>query len=353
MESDKRVMYGELIRWTQKLLESAGFNNDQTDTFAQALVWSDLIGRSTHGIWRLPAYMAQLESGVIKCPCIPTLSSNRQSVAIIDGDRGLGHFIGHKAMSCAIGKARASGLGAVGVHNSNHFGAGAYFVHQAAELNMIGLAVSNSIAKVAAYGGTNPVFGTNPFAFGVPRRNGEHMLLDMSTSAICGSDATEFAESGTPLPKGIAVDNKGNSITDANELANGALLPFGGAKGYGLALMIEILTSVLTGAAFSTHVNSMFRNFGDTGKNGHFFIAIDLGQMINPDKFSDRVEELFMQISRSGLNEGDVLIPGEMRWVQYRENIINGIALAPSTLSALEIVAQRHGLALFEQSPTN
>lgn len=267
----------------------------------------------------------------------------------MDGDQGLGHFVGHEAMSCAISKAERFGIGAVGVHNSNHFGTGAYFVQLAAEQNMIGLAFSNSVAKVAAHGGTRPVFGTNPFAFGVPGRDGKHMLLDMATSMVSGSQVMKCTEAGLPLPEGIAVDAQGKSITDASELDKGTLLPFGGAKGYGLALMVEILSSVLTGAVFSPKVNSMFRNFSDSGMNGHFFLAIDLGQMMNPEIFSDRLELLFSTIRSSGNADGDVLIPGETRWAHYRDNLMRGIPLDPPTLSELEKLAARYRIPALAQ----
>ncbi len=340
-----------MIEWTRKLLEKAGCDNEQGDRFVEALIWSDLVGRSMHGVWRLPAYLARLEAKLIKCPCTPTLRSDRQAVAVMDGDQGLGHFVGYEAMNCAIGKARKFGLGAVGVHNSNHFGTGAYFVQLAAEQNMIGLAFRNSFAKVAAHGGIKPVFGTNPFAFGVPGREGKHMLLDMSTSMVSGSQAMKCAETGLPLPEGIAVDAHGNAVTDARALDKSTLLPFGGAKGYGLALMVEILSSVLTGAMLSTKVNSMFKNFSDSGKNGHFFIAIDLRQMMDPEIFSERLELLFSMIRNSGKADGDVLVPGDTRWARYRDNLMRGIPLDPPTLAELEKLAVRYRIpALSEHS---
>jgi ureidoglycolate dehydrogenase (NAD+) len=344
MESENRILHDELIKWTRKLLKKAGFDNEQADRFAEALIWSDLVGRSNHGVWRLPTYLARLEAKLIKCPCRPTLCPDRQALAVMDGDQGLGHFVGHEAMRCAIGKAETFGIGAVGVHNSNHFGTGAYFVHLAAEQNMIGLAFSNSFAKVAAHGGIRPVFGTNPFAFGAPGRDGKHILLDMSTSMVSGSQMMKFTAAGLPLPEGIAVDEQGSPVTSAHELDKATLLPFGGAKGYGIALMIEILTSVLTGAMFSKNVNSMFKDFSCSGKNGHFFLAIDLGQMINPEVFSERLELLFKMIRGSGNAEGDVLIPGETRWARYQDNLKRGIPLDLSTLSGLEKLSVRYGI---------
>lgn len=336
-------MHHELLEWTRRLLVKAGFDNEQGSRFAEALIWSDLVGRDTHGIWRLPAYLDRLESKLIKCPCSPTLCADRQAVAVMDGDGGLGHYVGHEAMSRAIGKAGKFGIGAVGVHNSNHFGTGAYFVNLAAENNMIGLAFSNSIARVAAYGGNRPVFGTNPFAFGVPGRDGKHMLLDMSTSAFCGSKVMKYAEAGKPLPEGIAVDSQGNNILDARELDKGTLLPFGGAKGYGMTLMIEILSSVLTGAVLSTKVNSMFKKFSGSGKNGHFFLAIDLSQMTSPELFSARLESLFNTVRSSGSTEGDVLVPGDTRWLRQQENKELGIPIDPLTFSKLEKLSLRFG----------
>jgi ureidoglycolate dehydrogenase (NAD+) len=308
------------------------------------LIWSDLVGRSTHGVWRLPVYLARLEAELIKCPCNPSFTQDHQAVAIMDGDQGLGHFVGHEAMRCAIGKAEKFGIGAVGVHNSNHFGIGAYFVNLAADRNMIGLAFSNSTAKVVAHGGIKPVFGTNPIAFGVPSRNGKHMLFDMSTSAVCGSQVQKFAESGLPLPEGIAVDAHGISMTDSHNLDKCSLLPFGGAKGYGIALMIEILSSVLTGAMFSTKVNSMNHNFCAPGKNGHFFMAIDLNQMLNQTTFFEQFDQLSNSIRKSGLNDGDVRIPGDTRWAHRKENLLNGIPIDVSTLSSLDKLALHYGM---------
>ncbi len=342
-------MHDELLVWTIRLLKKAGFDNEQGLRFAEALIWSDLVGRDTHGIWRLPAYLARLEARLIKCPCSPTLCADSQAVAVMDGDQGLGHYVGHEAMSLAIGKAAKFGVGAVGVHNSNHFGTGAYFVNLAAENNMIGLAFSNSVARVAAYGGREPVFGTNPFAFGVPGREGKNMLLDMSTSGLCGSQVMKYAEEGKPLPEGIAVDAQGKSVLDARELDSAALLPFGGARGYGIALMIEILSSVLTGALFSTKVNSMFKNFNDSGENGHFFLAIDLSQMGSPEVFSERLESLFSTVRSSGNAEGDVLVPGDTRWLRKQENTELGIPVDPLTFLGLEKLSVRFGISAPEQ----
>src|SRR5690606_3489575 len=233
-------------------------------------------------------------------PCEPRLRHGGGAVDLLDGDRGIGHYVGHLAMEEAIARARRFGIGAIGVHNSNHFGTGAYYVQQAATAGMIGLAVSNSLAKVAAHGGVKAVFGTNPFAFAAPAGNGRGVMLDMATAAVSGSHVMKCDEAGLALPEGLAVDAAGAPILDPARINEGALLPFGGAKGSGLALMIEILSAVLTGAMCSRDVNSMFTNYKDSGRNGHFFIAIDIARFMDVDMFARRLQALLDGIRASG-----------------------------------------------------
>ena len=342
MSSNKRISHVELKNFVLQLLGKVGALNGQSRVFAEALVWSDLIGRPTHGVWRLPSYLRRIEEKLINCPCRPRLHAGGPAVALLDGDEGLGHYVGHRAMLVAIDRAAEFGIGAVGVYNSNHFGTAAWFVQQAARRNMIGLAFSNSLAKVAAHGGVRAVFGTNPFAFAVPRRHGDSLLLDMATAASSGSQVMKYAEAGMPLPEGIAVDGEGRPIRDPDAVGKGALLAFGGAKGYGLALMVEILSAALTGAMFSTGINSMFTNFSESGKNGHFFLAIDVARFMEPALFLERLESLLETVRGSGRPGESVLIPGEMRWRHYHENLQRGVPLDDATVDALESLAHDH-----------
>ncbi len=342
MASQERVTYSELKRFSLQVLEKVNACNEQGKIFINALLWSDLVGRSTHGIWRLPAYIKRIEKGLMKCPCSPFLLTENQATGVMDGDQGIGHYVGHSAMSCAIEKARSYGIGAVGVRNSNHFGTGAYYAGLAARQNMVGIAVSNSLAKVAPYGGVKAVLGTNPFAFAIPGSKGQGMMFDMATTVMAGSQVMKYAEAGKALPDGIAIDHEGNSIRDPNDVNNGVLLPFGGAKGFGISLMVEILSSVLTGANFSTQVNSMFTDTTHPGQNGHFFLAIDIGRFIPVELFVQRAESLFSTIKNSAVENDGVLIPGEIRWRHYKENSEKGLLLDQATLSALNTLAENY-----------
>jgi len=338
----KRVPLNNLTEFVNNILKSVDADNGQAQIFADALIWSDLIGRPTHGVWRLPAYTKRIDLGLIKCPCEPEYSQENLAVTVMNGDQGIGHYVGHEAMMRSIEMAKKFGIGAVGVNNSNHFGTGAYYVQLAAEQGMIGFAVSNSISKVAPHGGIKAVFGTNPFAFGAPRRNGKSMMLDMATTAIAGAQVMKYAEQGKALPEGIAIDNHGNPILDPNKVDEGALLTFGGAKGYGLSLMIEILSSVLTGAMFSTGVSSMFTNFEQSGGNGHFFIAIDISRFMDFEIYNDRMEELLNLVKDTANEDGNVMIPGETRWEQYEYNMSNGVPLDEATAKALQGLSDKY-----------
>jgi ureidoglycolate dehydrogenase (NAD+) len=220
----------------------------------------------------------------------------------------------------------------VGVRNSNFFGAGAYYVNMAADAGMIGLAMSNSFPKVVAHGGLKPVLGTNPFAFGAPRKDGDHLLFDMATSALAGSTVREHMDKGTPLPEGLAIDQDGNPITDPAKVAAGALLPFGGPKGFGLALMVELLAGVLTGAGIGDGVASMYNDFTRNGGNGHALIALDVSRWMPMEDYFTRFEGLVTLLKASGEN---VLLPGEVRWQHWRDAEAHGIEVDDARWQAL------------------
>ncbi len=322
----EKVPATALGEFAAALMQTKGVDEAQISTVVPNLIWCELAGRSNFGIERLPIHLKRAGLGLIKCPCSPQFEQLSPSVARLDGDSGFGHYASALAMDRAIQLARDTGVGIVGVRNSNFFGAGAYYVKQAADDGMIALAMSNSFPKVAPYGGIKAVLGTNPFAFGAPRRNGDHLLFDMATSGLAGSTVREHIARNKPLPEGLAVDALGQPITDARKVNEGALLPFGGAKGYGLSLLVEILAGVLTGAGVADGVGSMYQDFTRSGDNGHFVMALDVSRWMSMDEYHARFDGLAMALKASG---DKVLLPGEMRWQTYRDNLANGIAIDP------------------------
>lgn len=340
-----RVGVEDLKTFAGDVLLAHGVNSAQINSVADVMAWSDLVGRSTHGIARLKIHVDRLAKGVLNPTSQPVVSKAGSSMELIDGDRGFGHHVACLAIDRAIDLARESGVGSVGVHNSNFFGAAAYYVNRAAEAGMIGLALSNSVPNVAAFGGAKPVFGTNPLGFGAPRGNGRHFLLDMATSAWSASAVRASLDRGDTLPEGVAVDEAGVQITEPRHVAASTLLPLGGAKGYGLALMIEMLTAVITGAGVSRGVASLFRDMSRSGDNGHFMLAIDISKLMPLGTYYERIEDLIETIKSSNPNN-EVLYPGEHRWRTRDDNLANGIPIAPGVAASLDQLARPLGLVV-------
>lgn len=339
-----RVAVPLLRAFAFDVVRASGADEVEAHSVADALIWCDQVGRHTQGVWRLPILTKRIALGLIKSPCAAAFSRRTPCLEALDGDSGPGHHVGRLAMHRAIDLAAAEGVGAVAVHNSNFFGAGAYYVAMAARRKMIGIAMSNSFPKVAAFGGVHPVLGTNPLAFSAPRADGRSILLDMSTAASAGSTVTRTAELGKSLPTGVAVDVNGNPVTDPNEVQTGALLPFGGPKGFGLALMVEVLCGVVTGAGVADGVKSMYGNLSETGNNGHFMLAIDIARLLPLKQYLRRVEHLvdLLKASSGQSAEGGVLMPGEVRWERFDDSVQHGIPIDLRTRVALETLANLH-----------
>lgn len=338
--AEKTVQPKELVEFAERLLHASKVDETQARELAEMLVWCNAMGRPNQGVWRLPILCKRAAMGLINCPCEPSFEKKGQSLMIMDGDSGFGHYVAKVAMLKAIEIARETGVGVVGVYNSSWYGAGACYVRLAADAGMIGIAMSNSVSKVAPYGGVRPVFGTNPFSFAAPRKNGQSIIVDMATAASAGSTITmKSPERPERLPEGFVVDTEGHSITDPDKVAGGILLPFGGAKGYGLALMVEVLSGVITGAGVSHSVTSLHKDFENRGNSGHFMLAIDITRFMDIETYYRRLEQLLLAIKQSKGPNGEVLYPGELRWIELQRSDREGIALDSLTVKALTKLA--------------
>ena len=314
----------------------------QAASAARHMVWCEMVGRQNFGLERVAIHLKRIEAGVLTPQHEATVATISPSIARIDGRGGFGYHAAERAMEHAITLARDTGIGVVGVRNSNFFGAGAYYVNMAAAASMIGFAMSNSVPQVVAYGGLRPVLGTNPFAFGAPRRNGVHLLIDMATSSLAGSTVRDHIDKGIPLPEGAAIDAAGNPITDTAKVSKWALLPFGGPKGFGVSLMVEMLAGIITGAGVGDGVASIYKDFTRAGDNGHFLMALDIARWMDLDSYHARFEGLVAAIKASG---DGVLLPGEVRWEHYRESLANGVVLEGRTAEAAANLAAQAKLA--------
>ena len=317
-----------------RILVAAGSHTEQAEITASALAWNDSVGRMTQGLWRLPTIADRLVAGGTNGSCKPSWTQTSPGSALLAGDGGDGYYLGHLAMTKAIDLAATSGIAAVGVNSSNHFGSGAYFVELACKANMLGFAFSNSIPKQAPHGGNQRVFGTNPVAFGAPRADGHSILVDFSTAASAGSTVRKHVELGESPPEDI-FNKKGG---DDDPLKDGVFNSFGGAKGYGLAVMVEILCGIVTGAASSHEINSFFDDPDKFGGLGHLFIAFDVSKWQPLEHYYTRIDTLTNMIHAAGDN---VRLPGELRWQQAESSAANGIDYDDKTLAALALLGSK------------
>jgi LDH2 family malate/lactate/ureidoglycolate dehydrogenase len=342
---DRRINHKDLRDLAVALLSAGGADESEVCTIADILIWADLVGRSTQGIWCLKTLLQRLHAGFIQSPCSPEFTQRRDGIVLVDGHNGFGRYVGHVGMLQAIELARRCGIGLALVRNSSHFGAAAYYVNLAAQAGMVGFAFTNAPRRVAAHGGLRPIFGTNPIAFGAPLSNGQSVLVDFSTSMMAGSVVRKALESNEPLTEGVAIDQHGLPTTSPTEVF--AMLPFGGARGYCLGLLVEILTGVLTGSLMSFQIPYILEKTQQATHTGHVFLVIDVTALLPIQEYHERMATLVGTIKDSPLQSGvaEVLIPGETRWRSYLKQIKEGILVDSATIESLEALAAERKIA--------
>ena len=350
MAGDDRaaVSVEDLRAFCVEALRKVGVGGEDAQTTADVLVTTDSWGVFTHGVKALKGYVRRIRAGGIRADARPRITAEGPGWAIVDGDSGLGMVTSTFAMRAAIAKARACGIGYAGVFNSCHFGAAGYYAAMAAEQDMIGLAMANDTPSVTAPGASGRVTGSNPLAYAVPTGSGPPILLDMATSTVAGGKVAAAHALGKLIPEGWVIDVDGRPTTDPGAfLAGGALTPMAGHKGYGIAVLIETLAAVLTGAAVSRQVVSW--TVGDpsvpTG-HGAAFLAIDIGAMMPIDAFKRRIDALARELRQSPRAEGSdrVYLPGEIEWERRQRALVEGIVLPEDVRISVAELSQELGL---------
>ena len=331
-----------LERFATELLTGARSSRKDAQRVARALVWSDLRGRHPQGVVRIPVLATMLKHGLITSPTQMTWSELSAVTYRLNAGNSFGQIAGEEATRKAVYLAKKSGIGMVVVNNSNHYGAASYFCALAAEADCIGMTFTNATPKVAPYGGTKPIFGTNPIAFSCPTSSGIPILVDFSTSAIAGSTIRHLKESGGKLPEGVALDTNGLPTTDPAALTIGSLLPAAGPKGYGLGLMVEIFCGILAGAGMSHEVGPFYSTWKRNVNSGHLFMAMDISKFQALQLYFERIDMLIGEIKSSPTLEGtsEVLFPGEIRGRYLEKYMREGIPLGEETVHALEKLAR-------------
>lgn len=343
----RRVDYDDLDRFTCQIFRACGMSPEHAAILANNLVEGELHGLGSHGVSRLlPIYVRRLQQGGMNPrPNVRVVSRNK-TTGVVEGDDGPGAIVGQRAMDLVLEMAREHGSGWVAARNSSHFGAAFLYARRALPEGMIGLSTTAAIPMVLPYGGRAPALGTNPICVAVPGGERGDLILDMATSVVARGKVQLAVLEHKDIPLGWAVDREGRPTTSAVEGARGYLLPLGGYKGYGLAAVAEVFSSVLSGAAIGAQIGAMFTDLDTPQRMGHFFGALDVAGFMPLDEFRRRMDELVAYLKSAPLQEGveEILIPGEPEARKAAEYRAAGIPLAEDVLAAIGVVAEELGV---------
>ncbi len=344
------VAVDSLRAFAKAAFQTAGLSETDAATGADVLATTDAWGVFTHGTKCLAGYLRRLRAGGLR-PCgVPRVAAEGGAWATVDGDSALGQVTSVFAAQKAIAKARQQGIAYVGVRNSCHFGAAGYYAWLAAREGLIGISMANDIPSVAAPGSRGAILGSNPISYAVPAGRYPPMLLDISTATVAGGKVYAARMRGEPIPDTWLVGADGKPTTDPSGYPQiGALQPAAGHKGYGLSLLIETLSGILSGAAFTWRVGNWMWDDGQKPTNhGAAFIVIDTNAIMPAEQFASRMEALVDEIHAAPLAEGAprLRVPGEIEWERHERAMRDGILLPADVAQSLRQAAELSGLNL-------
>lgn len=342
--SQPPVSVATLVDFISRTLTAAGIPPDDARIVAALMAESDARGGDAHGVFRLPQYVKQIEGGTVNPRPNIQVVNDRAGSALIDGDNALGHLVMKRATDLAIEKARNCGVAWVGTRRSNHAGPAQLYPRMAAAQDMIGMYFCVGNANLLPpWGGTEALLSTNPISISVPGLRHPTITLDMATTNTAFGKIRLKAQRGEPMPEGWMIDREGKPLTDAKRASEGFLLPIGGPKGYGLALMIGLLAGTLNGAAFGRDVVDYTVDSKTPSNTGQAIVAVNIAAFSELDAFKESVDEVWEVMKSSPTLPGfdEVRLPGERSEQIYRERMAQGVPLNEGQRKILKELADR------------
>lgn len=325
----------------QRILIALGTPSDLAALVAHSLVEANLLGHDSHGMIRLPQYANMVRNSTVKPAMRASVAHKRGAMACVDGAWGWGQPAALLATETAIALARDFGVGAVTLAHGNHVGRLGEYVERIARAGLVGLSVCNAGSNVAPFGGRTRLLGTNPIAFAAPRASGQDpFLVDLATASVAEGKLRVSRDKGESVAPGLILDKEGQPSIDPKAFYDGgALLPFGGHKGYGLSVMIELLGGALSGIAPSSSKEFV-------GGNGTLFIALNTADFVAYEQFERQAEALYHTLLGAPTAPGftTVQAPGDPEWRMRRERTVIGIPVADGIWSQLETLSQQLGV---------
>lgn len=311
---------------------------------ADILVMADLFGLSTHGVHRLLSYTERMRLGGIAVRPQIKVEAVAPALLRVDADNAVGPLAGVRALRAAMDAARTTGVALALVRGSNHFGPIAPYCHLAAQAGFASIIASNATLSITPWGGRQTRLGNNPIGFGLPRPGQDPVVLDMALSVAARAKIRNALKAGQPIPQGWATDAQGRPTTDPAAALKGFLLPVGGHKGYGLAIMVDLLAGLLSGASYLTRVSS-WQDDPDRPQNlGHFFLLIDTRFLGDADWLAERMQDFSAIVHETPAADPTqpVQLPGEREYRRMHDQRAQGISLSEELhLQLLELARHK------------
>lgn len=284
------------------MLTGEGVPVSDAETVIASIQEAEVCGVESHGYMRLPSYVERIKKGLIKPNPEIKIEKRGECMLRVDGDCGLGQIITMTALERCMEEAKAHGMCTAAISNSNHFGTCGYYGRIAARRGFISFIATNAAASMPPFGGMENMFGTNPFSVSFPAGKYDNFTIDIAMSAVARGKIRIYDKTNREIPLGWAMDAEGHDTTDPHKALEGGLLPMGGHKGYGLAIVIDMLCGILTGARLSNEIETMFKAT-TPAEIGHFIAVIDPSRLMDMTDFTSRIEAWFDEIKSSKLRE--------------------------------------------------
>jgi LDH2 family malate/lactate/ureidoglycolate dehydrogenase len=339
------VKHEPLRRFVADVYERAGMPAADAALLSDTLVQADLWGHQSHGVLRTGWYLARLQSGVMKAETQPEFSVDAGAVAVIDGQDGVGQVVTKFAAEDVLRRAKVHGVSAVAVRNSNHFGTCMYYTRMAAEQGCIMMLTTNGGPAIAPWGGKKKVIGTNPWSVSCPAGRHSPLMMDMANTGVARGKIYLARQRHETIPLGWALNAEGEPTTDPQEAIDGIILPMAGHKGYAIAVVVDMLSGVLSGSSFLSAVNGPYKTDLRSGA-GHFFTAFNIQAFQPLADFNARMEAFIAELKSVPLAQGvdEVFYPGELEARSDLRFRRAGIELPEDTVADLRRVGAELGI---------
>ncbi len=329
-----------------RILTKVDVPPEEAELFANILINANLRGVDSHGVTRLPVYVQRLKAGGIVTPTKIMISKDSGPLSMIKGNHGIPHVVATRAMEHTVQKTRKFGVGITTVRDVGSLGALADYSMIALESNFVGVVLQNDFPSgIAPFGGRVPMMGTNPMSVSVPAGRELPIVLDMATSVAARGKILLAAKENRSIPEGWALDEKGYPTTDPHKALEGSVLPFGGAKGFAFALIIDILAGIVAGASVGLYMESLYGDPAARQDLGYFMWCMDVSRFVSVEEYKEKVDDLIVKIKNSPKGPGvdEIFLPGEIELRTRERRLKGGVPLSKEVVKDLTCLAKEMG----------